>query len=87
MPGNPNDKSTVNAGAAYAFARGRGGLAARYVKAPEPSGSAFGYALDIAPGYLVVGAPYEEPLLPPDAPPPADPPTPAGAAYVFSIDD
>ncbi len=86
--GNPYDNSVVGAGAAYVFARSQGSPAERYVKAPQPTWSGFGYSLDIAPGYLVVGAPDEmEPPLPPGATPAPYDRIPSGAVYVFSIDD
>jgi hypothetical protein len=83
---DPTDQSMAVAGAAYLFGLETGEK--KYVKAPQPRPSAFGYSLALGTGRLVVGAAYEagsaadSVAVPPDGATPA----PAGAVYVFGLD-
>lgn len=82
--GDPNDRSTGAAGAAYLFGS-QAGTKKQYVKAPRPRPSAFGYSLALGAGRLVVGAAYEaDPAADSDAASPSPPP-PSGAVYIFGL--
>jgi hypothetical protein len=76
-------------GSAYVYEHVNSGLSGHYFKAPNPQWAGFGYALCLAPGYLVVGAAneYDPPRARDAGPPASDEPPPSGAVYVYAFDN
>jgi hypothetical protein len=88
VPMGSTNGVTPGAGSSYVYERTSFPLSGQSFRAPDPRWSAFGSAVAMAPGYLVIGAGDEfDPPRPKDLPYPVKgDPEPDGAAYLYALD-